>query len=239
MSMTPEIEKELYNSSHKIDKKNYIPKYDSMHWHLTRFIRQNMSPTGNISIIQDESSGMASVSFNDKSIITFDTDSFLLDFNLETPFYGKTKIVNIDNYNINLYYAQIIINNYLLFKEIIGKNKDYSNFNHIVNNELSFFEHIVSNSNGYLNLDFPFIVIFRDKSIELKTDHEIFTLVHKQEHIEFHLHSDNSKFTTNSFDKFIKKVNTVLYDKYVFSKIQIQASKFNIGHKEILNLITY
>lgn len=236
--LSEKTEKVLYNSSHKIEKDNFDPKDSTINWYLTRFIRQSMSPTGNILIKQDQNSAMCSVLFNGKIIFNFDIDG-LFSPELASPFFGKNKIISIDNYNINLYYTQLIINNYNLFNEMIGKNNDYTKFYNIVNNEFSFFEDIVQGANGYLNLDFPFIITFKENQIMLHSDNEIFKISHDSEHIKFTYTYEKNEINSINFNKFIKKVNIFLYEKNVNSKIKISSNKFTKEHTKLLQFIEY
>lgn len=237
MQLNEKRQKILYNSSHEIDISKFKPKDDTMHWHLSRALRHIMSPQGNISIIQDDNSMMSTIEYNGKAVMTADSDSISGDLRLETPFYGKNKVVFFTNQEIFLYYIKKIINNYLFFKSLIQEDNIYEKFSPQVNEEFLFFENIVQNDNGFLNLGFPFIMNIYQNKVLMIGDNERFEIKDDSEHIKFTFKSAYYNLESVNLSKFIKNINKEMYKEYVFKKINVEPQHFNIEHKNILNIL--
>lgn len=237
MQLTEKRHNLLYNSSHKIDTSKFNPKSDTTHWHLSRALRHIMSPQGNISIIQDDNSGMATITYNGKALMIADSDSIGGELRLDTPFYGKNKVVFFNNQEIFLYYIKNIIGNYLCFRSLIQENNIYEKFSNQINDEFSFFENIVNEDNGFLNLDFPFLINFFQNKVLIIGDNEMFEIKDDSEHIKFKFESKYYNLESINLSKFLKNINKAMYNEYVFKKINVESKHFNIEHKNILKIL--
>lgn len=239
MNLNEKNERVLYKSSHFIDKGNFSPSSESTHWHLTRQIRLSFSHEGKIRFEQDENSRMNSIFFNDKCVAISDSDSFSGDVILNTPFYGKKKVVFFKNQEINYFYVQKIIENYLFIVDLIKDTNEYYKFKEYINSEFLFFENIVMNNRGFTELNFPFMITFKDNIILLDGDFFKFEIKHENEFIFFSytLNSQTKKF--HNFNKFILSLNKLIYEKFVFSKIKINSEDFTNEHIKILKILNH